>query len=69
MPPADQSDGSPPFDVPDYIAALCAGMIRLAEAERMDMLAYLLGMAQLEAEALKRQRKGRVLDLPGPDRQ
>lgn len=67
MPPADHSDGSLPPDVPAYIAGLCAGMIRLAEAERMDMLAYLLGMAQLEAEALKRRRKSEGRDLPGPD--
>ncbi len=62
MPPAGHSGGSLPPDVPTYIASLCAGMIRLAEAERMDMLAYLLGMVQLEAEALKRRRTAR-----GPD--
>lgn len=44
---------------PDYIADMCEGLIRLAEKGHHDMLAYLLGMAQLEAESLGRGLTGR----------
>lgn len=58
MPQPNREGDSLPPDVPEYIAGLCAGMVRLAESDRMDMVAYLLGMAKLEAEAVKREREG-----------
>lgn len=54
MPQPNREGDSLPPDVPEYIA----GMVRLAESDRMDMVAYLLGMAKLEAEAVKREREG-----------
>ena len=47
---------SQPGSVPDYIADLCAGMIKMAEAADHGLLAYLLGMAQIEAERLGNQQ-------------
>ncbi len=47
-------------DIADYIADLCGELVRLAKAERLDMLAYLLGMAQLEADSIKQDRAKRT---------
>lgn len=50
---SSRSDGS----VPDYIAEICAGLIDMAGRANLDMVAYLLGMARIEAElASKRAR-------------
>ena len=54
----------PPRGTPDYIADICSGLIRLAEAGRHDMLAYLLGMARLEAESLRREAESRQRRSP-----
>ena len=40
------------------IAELCGDLVRLAEVNRWSMLAYLLGMARLEAEAISRGEAG-----------
>ena len=42
-------------NVSSYIADMCAGLIDMAEAAELDVLAYILGMARLEAELQNRK--------------
>lgn len=46
--------GDEPVEVARYIAQLTAEMTRLAAAAQLDLLAYLLSMAQSEADAAAR---------------
>ena len=43
-------------EVAGTIAALCADLVRLAQLNQFDVLAYLLGVAQLEADAIRQGR-------------
>lgn len=43
--------------LPDYIAEICAGLIEMADDANLDMVAYLLGMARIEAELASRRAK------------
>ena len=58
MSQADPASEAPVSNVARAIAASCAELEKLAEAERLDMLAYLLGMARLEAQDVERKRTG-----------
>lgn len=40
-----------------YIAEICTELTAMATASRLDLLAYLLGMARLEADQLARSAK------------
>jgi hypothetical protein len=41
--------------VSDYVAELCAELIVMAESANLPMLAYLLDMARIEAEATSKR--------------
>lgn len=51
--PSEEQPAQSPCSVSDtasYLAALTAELAQLARAQRLDMVAYLLEMAQIEAE-------------------
>lgn len=52
--PEADAPGEAPMEVARYIAQLTAEMTRLAAAAQLDLLAYLLSMAQSEADAAAR---------------
>ena len=49
-------------DVSGYVADMCSGLIDMAQAAQLDVLAYILGMARLEAEMQNRK----VMAARGP---
>ncbi|HUZ67886.1 MAG TPA: hypothetical protein VMU56_09515 [Beijerinckiaceae bacterium] len=49
-----RAPGEEPIEIARYIAQLTAEMTRLAAAAQLDLLAYLLSMAQSEADAAAR---------------
>ena len=51
---AGENGGQSGRDAADYIASLTEQMALMARAHRLDMLAYLLEMALMEAEQLVR---------------
>lgn len=54
VPPLAAPEAEAPMEVARYIAQLTAEMTRLAAAAQLDLLAYLLSMAQSEADAAAR---------------
>jgi hypothetical protein len=51
-----------PFATASYLAAIAAELAALAERNRLPVVAYLLGMARMEAETVARQLAGRPPD-------
>lgn len=53
-----------PSDKIDFIHTMLSELRLMAETERCDMLAYLIGMAEVEANDIV-MRNGRRLGVPG----
>lgn len=51
-----------PIATASYLAAIVAELATLAERNRLPVVAYLLGMARMEAETITRQSAGRPPD-------
>lgn len=64
-----KTDTAKPTDAALYIAAMAGELARLAESHDLDMLAFILDMAHLEADQIAKRREmdGPPHQSAGPD--